>query len=274
MTDEHILHDLQREIAGFAAARIDAPVRIERPKIARILLARDGSDQDATATAVTAALAANSGAPVKELSPPPAKAADVLLAEARSDDLLVLPCPFGADYEAVGSVSLAPTLDVLLARSPCAMLLVRGPIENPARVICRPLVILQLDRHRKVNATCWAIGVAGPGGDITLLSVVDPQHRVERAELLGRYLPVGDLAPEVLLSLAGARAAALVAALQRGSRELHIEAHLKVRVGALPTVALEAGARHGGLLVGGLDRQAPGEARALVLASELPVLLV
>ncbi len=274
MTDSELNRDLQREMTAFAAARISAPVEVAPHVPQRILRLQDGSDQDATAAALAAALQRTTGAPVESLRPPLATAAEAILAAARAGDLLVLPCPFGADYANLRDVSLAATLDVLLARSPHPILAVRGPVADAAAVLAHPLVVLQLDRHRKVEATCHALGVAGRGASVTLLSVVDPQQPVHREELLGRALPVGDLDPEELHSLAGARAAAVVAALQRRAGELGITARLKVRVGSTADVGIDVASRHRGLIVGGLDRKAPGAARALVLGTALPVLLV
>lgn len=269
--------ELQRQIAQFEAARIERPLDLVPAELRRILVVADGSDQDATAQALARAAARGTAEVVTQGFDAQEPHAEIL-ASARGFDLLVVPCPFRADYAAVGRDTLSTTLDLVLARGAVPVLLVRAPVGDPVACMRRPLVLLDVERRRKVEATAFALALARNGGDLALLSVVDPTIPVREQEMLGRYLPPGDLSPQRLEGLATARAAALTAALQRHAAELGVTPHVKFRVGDPVEIGLDAGARREGVLVAGLARvhgdPAFTRARELVLRSALPVLLV
>lgn len=274
--------DLKREMARFEAARVGARVELAPTPIDDILAVFDGTDQDATVRALASAMAAQTGAMVRELrAPDAAPQSDFLsaiLSASVEADVVVAPCPFGRDYEREGAESLSTTVDLLLSRCDAAVCLARAPVADPKRCVTHPLVALQVHRHRKVEATAFAVSLARDGGALALLSVVDPNVAVKREELVGRFLDPRDLSAEVLESLASARAAALTSALQRHAREWRLRAQVKFGVGDVVELALEAANDRGALLVVGHARDATAEsaqvARRLVLRSALPVLLV
>lgn len=281
MTDKN----LKEQMAQFEAARITAPVELEPQRVNKVVAVHDGTDQDATVDALAKAMAERVGAELVSLSPLAGgqaggqqDALPDLLAAAGAGDVLVLPSPFGRDYEAVGQDSLSTTVDVLLAKSEAAICIARAAVEDAAHTITHPLVALQIDRHRKVNATALALAFAKGGGEILLLSTVDPHNRLRDEELLARNLDPRDLSPEVLEGLATARAAALTAELQRHAGDWDIEPRVHFAVGDTVELALEENEERLGMLVVGRDRDARHEeaqrARRLVLASPYPVLLV
>jgi hypothetical protein len=116
------------------------------------------------------------------------------------------------------------------------------------------------------------------GGEILLLSTVDPHSRLRDEELLARNLDPRDLSPEVLSGLATARAAALTAELQRHAGDWDITPMVRFALGDTVELSLEENENRLGLLVVGRDPDARSEeahrARRLVLASSHPVLLV
>ncbi len=272
--DEQIL----RQMAQFEAARLSAPVALEPAPVQAILAVLDGSDQDQTVRALAQAMAARAKATVEELKASEREPLDAILSAQRGKQIVVAPCPFGRDYEADGTQSLSTTIDLLLCRSDAAVCLARAPVADPDRCVSHPLVALHVDRHRKVEATAMALTLAKGGGELALLSVVDPQQPVQSQELLGRFLDPHDLSPEVLTGLASARAAALTAALQRRSREWDVRPRVKFALGDEVAIALQLDESRHGLLVAGRDRDARSEAaqraHRLALASRWPVLLV
>jgi hypothetical protein len=153
----------------------------------------------------------------------------------------------------------------------------RAPIADVERCVTHPIVGLQVDRHRKVVATALALALAQNGGDILLLSTVDPHAGIRDEELLARNLDPRDLSPEVLQGLASARAAALTAALQRHAGDWDVEPHLHFALGDTVELLLELNEARRGIVVAGRDRDARTDAaqraRRLVLASPWPVLL-
>jgi nucleotide-binding universal stress UspA family protein len=274
MTDS----DLKNQLMQFEAARIGAPLALQPAKVTNVLAVRDGTDQDPTVMALAAAFAARSGAVVREFHSTTDDPLVEMLAAASDCQLVVVPSPFRRDYSAEGQQSLSTTIDLLLARCPAAICLARAPVEDAVRCIAHPLVALQIERHRKVEATEAALTFAMGGGEIMLLSVVDPQRPVRSEEMIGRSLEPKDLSPDVLHGLATARAAALTAALQRHAGEWRVGVHVQFGLGDAVMLALEQNATRGGLLVAGRNRDAttPGaqDARRLVLGSRWPVLLV
>ena len=179
---------------------------------------------------------------------------------------------------AEGQLSLSTVVDVLLAKSEASICVARAPVEDPAHCVTHPIVGLQIDRHRKVNATALALALAKGGGEILLLSTVDPHVRVRDEELLARNLNPRDLSPEVLSGLASARAAALTAELQRHAGDWDVDPLVHFVIGDTVELLLEENEQRSGLIVVGRDRDARREeaqrARRLVLASRHPVLLV
>lgn len=269
---------LKEQMAQFEAARTGAPIHLAPARLTAVLAVRDGTNQDDTVTALARAVAARSGAAVHELHSDAPDAVPAILEAAAGCELIVAPSPFRHDYADVGAHSVSTTIDLLIARSPAAVCLARAAIDEPEHCVSRPLVALQIDRHRKVEATAMALRLAMGGGEIALLSVVDPQEPVHGEELIGRYLDPQDLSPEVLHGLASARAAALTAALQRHAAEWDVTPLVKFAVGDAVETALEVNEPRGGLLVAGRERDAHREAaqraRRLVLGSRWPVLLV
>ncbi|MFK7740240.1 MAG: hypothetical protein AB8H80_07940 [Planctomycetota bacterium] len=278
MTEDN--DELKEQMAKFAAARITSPVELQPATVGKVVAVHDGTDQDATVDALAQALAARVQQEVHTVAVA-AKSDNVLselLAAAGSGDVLVVPSPFGHDYQQDGAQSLSTTVDLLLARSEAAICVARAPIEDPACTVTHPVVGLQIDRHRKVAATALALAFARGGGEILLLSTVDPHNRLRDEEVLARNLDPRDLSPEVLSGLASARAAALTAELQRHASEWDIEPRVRFALGDTVGLLLEENEQRHGLLVVGRDRDArrheAQEARRLVLASSAPVLLV
>ncbi|MBP8299724.1 MAG: hypothetical protein KA020_05110, partial [Planctomycetes bacterium] len=149
MTDS----DLKNQLLQFEAARVGAPLALQPAKVTNVLAVRDGTDQDPTVLALAGAFALRSGAVVREFHSAAADPFDELLKVASDCQLLVVPSPFRRDYAAEGQQSLSTTVDLLLARCPAAICLARAPVEGAERCVTHPLVALQIERHRKVEAT-------------------------------------------------------------------------------------------------------------------------
>lgn len=269
---------LKRQMAEFEAARVSAPVHLEPTPVTAILAVLDGSDQDATVEALAEGMTSCTRAEVRMLRPGEQDALPTILGAAEGCQVVVVPSPFRRDYRREGQESLSTTIDLLLARSPAAVCLARAPVADVAHCLSHPLVVLAICRHRKVETAGMALAFACGGGDLALLSVVDPHQPVRDEELIGRNLDPADLSPDVLHALASARAAALTAELQRRAGGWRVQPHVHFAVGDAVETALEENARRRGLLVAGRDRdprsQSAQQARRLVLGSEAPVLLV
>jgi len=277
MTDKN----LQEQMAQFEAARITSPVELQPQAVNKVVAVHDATDQDTTVDALAEAMVARVGCELQSIAPLAGGVPDALpalLAAAGQGDVLVLASPFGRDYQAEGQISLSTTVDVLLAKSKASICIARAEVEDPIHAVTHPLVALQIDRHRKVQATALALAFAQNGGEMLLLSTVDPHNPLRDEELLARNLDPRDLSPEVLEGLATARAAALTAELQRHASEWDVTPMVHFALGDTVELTLEENQQRRGLLVVGRDLEACSEeaqrARRLVLASSFPVLLV
>ena len=271
-------HELQRQMAAFDAARIRQPIELSPFEPKRILVARDGSNQDATALALAGAIAKRHGAEVGEWHGPVGELAhESILTACEAADLLLLPCPFGADFAAVGKDTLSAIVDLLVARGRIPVICVRGPLADVDAALDRPLVALDMCRERKVEATAMALGLSRSGGEVAMLAVTDPAEPIRRQEILSRWLDPADLDQDDLTALHGARTASLTAALQRAARSRGIGAKVQLRAGSALDVTCEEAVARGGIIVSGAPRDhrdaAFGRVRELILASALPVAL-
>lgn len=272
--------DLREQMAKFAAARVTAPVELHLPELGKVVAVHDGTDQDRTVDQLAAEIARRCAIPCQTLPLDPT-ARDVLpemLAAAGERDVIVVPSPFGRDYEQLGQLSLSTAIDLLLAKSDASVCIARAPIDDVEHALSHPMVGLQIDRHRKVSATAMALALARGGGELLLLSTVDPHRGLREEELLARNLDPHDVSPEALSGLASARAAALTSALQRHASEWDVEPLVHFAIGDTVDLMLAENERRRGILVVGRDRDPRHEdaqsARRLVLGSALPVLLV
>lgn len=272
MTDS----DLKAQMAQFEAARTGEPLQLEPAELRQVLAVRDGSTEDPAVLALARAIGTRTGAQVRELAVAAGDPVPAVLAAAQGCQLVVVQHRLGETSGSGHDGPLPAAIESLLARCPAALCLARAPFDE--HFVSHPLVALQIERQRKVEATAMALALARNGGELALLSVVDPSQPVRNEELLRRYIDPQDLSPEVLQGLATARAAILTAALQRRSREWKVRVLVKFAVGDAIATALEAATRRRSLLVAGRaadqDNAGAQRARQLVQRCTVPLLLV
>jgi hypothetical protein len=125
-------------------------------------------------------------------------------------DLLITPCPYGRDLESVGPDSAGTVIDVLLARSPVPMLVVRKPYEPQGELFRQVLMILTAENEAAPAAAAWAAGLIAPGGLFQLVLVLE-REMYENVHAL-----MQSIAPDVEVS-----AAAVSQALAKAHMQLH-----------------------------------------------------
>jgi hypothetical protein len=183
----------------FNRARVGevAPVEPRRPAV--VLLALDGSSQDPLGIAIAGQLrerfgcavavvdarenvvsnqlsveVADSLGGVAEPKTPGDGFEQILAAVEHSKcDLLITPCPYGRDLETVGPDSAGTVIDVLLARSPVPILVVRKPYEPQGELFRRVLMVLTSENEAAPDAAAWAIGLIAPRGVFQLELVLE-----------------------------------------------------------------------------------------------------
>lgn len=88
-------------------------------------------------------------------------------------DLLVVPSPFGRDLESVGPDSVGTVIDVLLARSPVPILVVREPYQPEGELFRHVRMILTGENEVAGSAAAWATGLIGSPGVFQLVLLLE-----------------------------------------------------------------------------------------------------
>lgn len=208
-TKREVDEALSSSMQMFERVQLGEVAPLEPRKVERILLALDGSSQDATAAQVAAALGKRFAAEVSVLAlcddcdaaavravqaigsaailtPGDGDAFDEILAaaEAADADLLLAPCPFGRDFEQIGPDSAGTVVDVLIARSKVPVLVVREPHQFAEVPFRRAALSLVGENAAAVDAAAWASTLVAPGGHFELLLVLEEEFHQNVARLL------------------------------------------------------------------------------------------
>ena len=240
--------DIDRGVGLFERARVGDAAPVEPITPARVLAVLDGSTQDACTLGLTARLKARFGAAVlvadarttdagagpgetvaaglggTALPRTGGESHDQILAavEASGCDLVIVPCPFGRDLENVGPDSAGTVIDVLLARCPVPLLIVREPFEvspdasgtGGAAPFGRVAVLLIGENAAARRAAGWACGLTGGGvgqpGAVRLTLVLEREFYENVRDLLRALDPEAEITPDKI-----------AAALRREHAKLH-----------------------------------------------------
>jgi len=111
----------------------------------------------------------------EEVSSPGDENYERILATAQdtSADLLIIPCPFGRDFESVGDNSAGTVIDVLTARLPIPFIAVRRPVianDIPTKHV---RLVFTGSNAAAEKAARQAIGLSRPGGRLDMLLLVE-----------------------------------------------------------------------------------------------------
>lgn len=223
-TQRDVDHDLEASMDLFKRAQVGevAAVRPRRPE--NLLLVLDGSNQDETAAIFARQLRDRFGCGLtvmdarervesNELAEQAAKMLgatavpkskgdsfqQILDATAESKcDLLIVPCPYGRELESVGPDSTGTVIDVLLARSPVPLLVVREPFVPADDLFHRVLVILLGENEAAPLAAEWAAGLVALSGRFELVLVIEEEFYENVRELIRAIDPTLDVSPDTL----------------------------------------------------------------------------
>jgi hypothetical protein len=103
---------------------------------------------------------------------------DAILAALQSHtvDLVVVPCPFGRDFEKVGTDSAGTVIDVLLSRCPRPMLVMRREDQQLEQCVKQISVVLGGECEVESKAAAWAFGLSSDHSTVTLNLVVEKEQ--------------------------------------------------------------------------------------------------
>lgn len=109
--------------------------------------------------------------------------------EAEAPELVIVPCPFGRDFESVGADSAGTVIDVLLSRCTVPMLVIRRG-DQPLEIATRDVaLVVSGESDGAPVAVGWAIGMAAEGATLTLNLVVEQAQLESLRELLHQIAP-------------------------------------------------------------------------------------
>jgi len=262
-TRKNLDRAVEESMDFFSRARVGAVSAIEPRRPSTLLVAVDGSEQDAFAMAITARFGERFGCQIVVVDGRETESSNDLAAEAASSlggqaiaksagenfeqilaaidaaqcDLLIAPCPYGRDLEAVGPDSVGTVIDVLLARSPVPLLVVRKPYQPQGELFHQIVMTLTAENEAAPDAAAWAAGLIAPSGKFHLLLVLEHEMHENIHALMQSIAPEMDVSIDTLSH-----------ALARNYTRLH---------SALQKTAAEVGFSYR------LDLQAEGEARAI-----------
>jgi hypothetical protein len=208
----------------FSRARVGTVAAVEPRRPKTVLLALDGSTQDPFGIAIAGQFRERFGC---ELSVVDAREGDVAedlaaqvaqLLDGRAEpktsddsftqilnatdnsncDLLIAPCPYGRDLQAVGPDSAGTVIDVLLARSPVPVLVVRKPYEPQEDLFHQIAMVLTAENEAAADAAAWAAGLIAPRGAFHLVLVLEREMYENTAALLQSIAPEMDVSIDSL----------------------------------------------------------------------------
>ena len=287
----------------FSRARVGtvAAVVPRRPKT--VLLALDGSSQDPFGIAIAGQYRERFGCELAVVDAREGDVADDLAAQVaqslggqavpkQSDDsfaqilaavddskcdLLIAPCPYGRDLDAVGPDSVGTVIDVLLARSPVPVLVVRKPYEPQGDLFHQIVMILTAENETAPAAAAWAAGLIAPKGVFHLVLIMEREMHENIQALLQSIAPDMDVSIDSLSHALARNYMRLHRGLQKAAAEVGFEYKLKLQVeGEAGPIAAEDASRPT-LRVLALERSdhvSEGTVQARIRQSLHPVLVV
>lgn len=272
--------DLHASMRRFQRSQVGEVAAVEPRRPTRVLLALDGSAQDRSGVALMSYLTGRFGCEAAVVDAREGGAGDDLshaaadtvgatalqrtggdsfeqilqAVSASQADLMIVPSPFGRDLDRVGPDSTGTVIDVLVARSPAAMLVVRRPFDVEGRVFEKVLLVLTGENLAAHLAAEWAAGLVAPGGRTELVMVLEEEMQETMESLLRSIDPDADVRPEVLTEALARSHARLHRALQKSADDHDFEHSLQFHIEGEAGLAGLHRQDHPSLLVLPLDR--------------------
>ncbi|TWT78171.1 hypothetical protein Pla123a_09610 [Posidoniimonas polymericola] len=302
-TQRHVDHQLSDSMDLFERADVGPTTEVPQRRPQKILIAPDGTTQDHALTLFAkqlrdrlscevGCLTAFGGSPASpdqtvELGAT-AVAADAsleedydqVLAAAQSfgADLLMLPCPFRRDFEALGEDSTGTVMEVVTARSEIPTIFLRRPDAIGRDPSDHVRIVLTRENAAAEKTASWAVGLVQPHGRLELLLMVEKSTYENFREIMNSLQPDAEFHPEDLESALARTYAPLHSGLQKASREQGFTYELIIRYEAdEQPITPEHPQTHPALIALGLvrhDHDSRNEIHDFVRRSPHPVLVV
>jgi len=294
---------VEESMGMFSRAKVSSVAPVDPRRPGHVLLALDGSSQDPLGTAIArqfqerfdsavSVVDARENVPSNEFAARIASSMDanalpktagdsfeqILTAVGESQcDLLITPCPYGRDLETVGPNSAGTVIDVLLARSPVPILVVRKPYEPQGDLFRRVLMILTAENEAAPAAASWAAGLIAARGVLRLVLVLEREMYQNIHALMESIAPDVDVSTTSLSQALAQTHMRLHRSLQKTAAEHGFEHKLKLQVeGEAGSLTVEDERSHP-LIVLALERSdhaSQGSVQSRIRLSPNPILVV
>ncbi len=304
--------DLEASINDFEAAVSAKRLELVPPTLETILVALDGSNQDAMTLGLAADLACRGPAKIHLIFAYPGRAEpsrdayldgrlralvdsgidavavprgdegvrpyeQIANAASRLDvDLLIVPAPYLEDFDELGSDSIGTTLDKLMVQAR-PLLVVRQSRGDPTQSLRRVLLPLTVHVEENPVAAAWALRLVADEGIIRVIAVVEERVLDTASDLLGEHA-AGELDREHLAGLDRPESAGLIASLHREAQARGLGCRVSVREGDVVHRVSELATQEHMLIVTGCDTDPSSisyrSVQAIIRSASDPVLVV
>lgn len=240
----------------FSRAHVGSVTAVDPRRPRKVLLALDGSSQDPFGIAIAsqfrerfgcelAVVDAREGNVTDDLAAQVAQSLGTSTEPKTSDDsfsqilaavehsacdLLITPCPYGRDLETVGPDSAGTVIDVLLARSPVPLLVVRKPYEPQGQLFRQVVMILTAENEAAPDAAAWAAGLIASRGVLHLVLVMEREMYENIHALMQSIAPEMDVSIDSLSHALARNYMRLHRGLQKAAAQEGFEYKLKLQV--------------------------------------------
>ncbi len=254
-TEREFDDDVQRSMNMFERARVGDVPAVEPLIPQRLLLALDGSSQDAMGQRIAQQVRRRFDGDLTVVDGRESEESDTLMEQVAEDlnaralpklsgenyeqilaaidqskcDLLIVPCPFERDFAKVGTDSIGTVIDVLVSRSSVPLLVVRESYEISAEPFSRVSMVLVGENEAAQLAARWATGLVAAGGTLELTLLLETEIFENVRDLIRALDPAVDVSQEKLAEAMQRSRVRLHRALQKAAREAGFQYRLNMR---------------------------------------------
>ena len=151
--------------------------------------------------------------------------------KAHDIDLVIVPCPFGRDFEKVGTDSAGTVIDVLLSRCPKPMLVIRRDDQPLQECLSQVSVVIGSECDVESKAAAWAFGLSGDPSTVSLNLVIEKEQYENIRSIVEALSDSTALDVESFAEALAKTHRAIHASMAKTATELGREYHLRPQAG-------------------------------------------
>jgi hypothetical protein len=259
MSSESEPSDLDREVDAsmriFERSQVGPAAAVTPIRPSRILLVLDGSNQDEAGIAAAIYLrgrfnvetlvldaqsaeqesadaapeAAKQVSGARPIARKPGTSYDAIIAALADHavDLVIVPCPFGRSFDAIGTDSAGTVIDVLLSRCNRPLLVIRRADQQLQSCVASVSMIVGGECDVASRAAAWAFGLAAEQAVVTLNLVIDHEQFENIRSIVEALHPETQLEPEQFAAALTKTHHALHGAMAKTAESLNLRYHFR-----------------------------------------------